>query len=193
MTNNLFNNLNVVSGEVKVETIRESFGLEVSGAFKITKGNFQQEFSYYARLYETQYKNYIGLDDSNVDTEKCNLGGLPIDSLDSLKNTLSNSGLKTLSDSLGFDYDERDNAMYTTVQKHKDFIKCYGKKAIVWNLLNAEEQRVVKVKHAIENYDTLHDQHKYNLGFNKLDDDGNLIKGYVPTLEELKELLESLT
>jgi hypothetical protein len=189
---NLFNGLQVVSGEVKVETLREGFGLEVSGAFKITKGNFQQEFSYYARLYETQYKNYIGVDDSNVDEGKCNLGGLPIDSLDSLKNTLSNSGLKTLSNSLGFNYDERDNAMYTTVQKHKDFIKCYGKKAIVWNLLNAEEQRVVKVKHAIENYDTLHDQHKYNLGVIKLDDDGNLIKGYVPTLEELKELLESL-
>lgn len=44
MTNNLFNNLQVVSGEVKVETIREGFGLEVNGMFKMTKGNFEQNF-----------------------------------------------------------------------------------------------------------------------------------------------------
>lgn len=194
---NLFNGLQVVSGEVKVETLREGFGLEVTGAFKISKGNFEQTFSYFARMYETHYKGYIGIEDGNVDTEKCNIGGLPIDSLEQLKKTLSESGLKTLSDSLGFTFEERDNAMYATVQKHKDFIKCYGKKAIVWNLLSAEEQRIVRVQHVIENYDTLNDQYKCNLGVMypsliKLDDDGNPIKGYVPTLEELKELLESL-
>ena len=82
--------------------------------------------------------------------------------------------------------------MYSTIQKHKDFIKCYGKKAIIWNLLSAEEQRVVKVNHAITNYDTIHDSYKYNLGIIKTDEDGNTINGYVPTLEELKELAESL-
>jgi hypothetical protein len=193
MTNNLFNNLQVVSGEVEVETIREGFGLEVNGAFKMTKGNFQQEFSYYARLYETNYKNYIGVDDSNVDEETCSLGGLPIDSINQLKKTLSESGLRTLSDSLGFSSHETDKGMYNTIQKHKDFVKSYGKKAVVWNLLSEEEQRVVKVKHAIDNYDTTHASHKYNLGIVKLDDNGNSISGYVPTIDELKELLESLT
>lgn len=192
MTNNLFNNLQVVSGELEVETIREGFGLEVNGAFKMTKGNFQQEFSYYARLYETNYKNYIGVDDSNVDEETCNLGGLPIDSIDQLKKTLSDSGLRTLADSLGFSYQERDKGMYKVIQNHKDFIKSYGKKAIVWNLLSEEEQRVVKIKHAITNYDTVHASHKYNL-LVKLDENGVTISGYVPTIEELKELLESLT
>ena len=192
MTNNLFNNLQVVSGELEVETIREGFGLEVNGAFKMTKGNFQQEFSYYARLYETNYKNYIGVDDSNVDEETCNLGGLPIDSIDQLKKTLSESGLRTLADSLGFSYQERDKGLYKVIQNHKDFIKSYGKKAIVWNLLSEEEQRVVKIKHAITNYDTVHASHKYNL-LVKLDENGVTISGYVPTIEELKELLESLT
>jgi hypothetical protein len=192
MTNNLFNNLQVVSGELEVETIREGFGLEVNGAFKMTKGNFQQEFSYYARLYETNYKNYIGVDDSNVDEETCNLGGLPIDSIDQLKKTLSESGLRTLADSLGFSYQERDKGMYKVIQNHKDFIKSYGKKAIVWNLLSEQEQRVVKIKHAITNYDTVHASHKYNL-LVKLDENGVTISGYVPTIEELKELLESLT
>lgn len=192
MTNNLFNNLQVVSGELEVETIREGFGLEVNGAFKMTKGNFQQEFSYYARLYETNYKNYIGVDDSNVDEETCNLGGLPIDSIDQLKKTLSESGLRTLADSLGFSYKERDKGLYKVIQNHKDFIKSYGKKAIVWNLLSEEEQRVVKIKHAITNYDTVHASHKYNL-LVKLDENGVTISGYVPTIEELKELLESLT
>jgi hypothetical protein len=193
MTNNLFNGLQVVSGEVTVETITESFGLEVSGKYKMTKGNFQQDFSYYARLYKTQYENYVGVDDSNVDEEKCTLGGLPIDSIYQLKKTLSESGLKTLSDSLGFSYDEQNRGMYETVQKHKDFIKCYGKKAIIWNLLSTEEQRVVRIEHAIENYNTIHDQHKYSLGVVKKDEIGNTINGYVPTIEELKELLESLT
>jgi|Laugrespbdmm15sd_2_1035082.scaffolds.fasta_scaffold16224_2 hypothetical protein len=193
MTNNLFNNLQVVSGEVEVETIRESFGLEVNGMFKMTKGNFQQEFSYYARLYETNFKNYIGVDDSNVEEEICNLGGLPIDSIDQLKKTLSESGLRTLADSLGFSYQERDKGLYKVIQNHKDFVKSYGKKAIVWNLLSEEEQRVVKIKHAITNYDTTHVSHKYNLGFVKLDDNGDKINNYVPTIEELKELLESLT
>lgn len=193
MTNNLFNNLQVVSGEVKVETIREGFGLEVNGIFKMTKGNFEQEFSYYARMYETTYKDYIGVDDSNVEEESCNLGGLPVDSISQLKQTLENSGLRTLSNSLGFSYDEQNRGMYETVQKHKDFIKLHGKKAIVWNLLSAEEQRVVKIEYAIENYDTCHAQHKYNLGIIKTDEIGNTINGYVPTLEELQELLESLT
>jgi hypothetical protein len=193
MTNNLFNNLSVVSGEVKVETIREGFGLEVNGMFKMTKGNFEQEFSYYARLYETSYKNYIGVDDSNVDDEKCSLGNLPVDNIVQLKKTLSESGLTTLSNSLGFSYEDKVKGMYATIQKHKDFIKCYGKKAIVWNLLNAEEQRVVKIEHAIENYETIHDQYKYNLGIIKTDEIGNIINGYVPTVEELQELLESLT
>lgn len=194
MTNNLFNNLqSVVSREVQVETLREDFGLEVNGAFKVTKGNFQQDFSYYARLYKTQYKNYVGVDDSNVEEEKCTLGDLPIDCISQLKKTLSDSGLRTLSDSLGFSYEEQNRGMYETVQKHKDFIKCYGKKAIVWNLLSAEEQRVVRIEHAIENYDTIHDQHKYSLGIVKKDEIGNTINGYVPTREELQELLESLT
>ena len=192
MTNNLFNNLQVVSGELEVETIREGFGLEVNGAFKMTKGNFQQEFCYYARLYETNYKNYIGVDDSNVDEETCNLGGLPIDSIDQLKKTLSESGLRTLADSLGFSYQERDKGLYKVIQNHKDFVKSYGKKAIVWNLLSEQEQRVVKIKHAITNYDTVHASHKYNL-LVKLDENGVTISGYVPTIEELKELLESLT
>lgn len=192
MTNNLFNGLQVVSGEVTVETVRESFGLEVNGAFKVTKGNFQQEFSYFARTYNTNYENYIGIDDSNIDDENCTLGGLPIDSISQLKKTLSESGLTTLSNSLGFSYAEKEKAMYSIIQKHKDFIKCYGKKAIVWNLLSKEEQRVVQVNHAITNYDTIHDQYKYNLGITKLDEEGNPINGYVPTLEELKELAESL-
>ena len=192
MTNNLFNNLQVVSGELEVETIRESFQLEVNGMFKMTKGNFQQEFSYYARLYETNFKNYIGVDDSNIEEETCNLGGLPIDSIDQLKKTLSDSGLRTLADSLGFSYQERDKCLYKVIQNHKDFIKCYGKKAIIWNLLSTEEQRVVKLKYAIDNYDTTPTSHKYNL-LVKLDENGDTINNYVPTIEELKELLESIT
>lgn len=191
-TNNLFNGLQLVSGEVKVETLRESFGLEVNGAYKMIKGNFEQEFSYYARLYKSNYENYVGVDDYNVDDEKCNLGGLPIDNIDQLKRTLSESGLSTLASSIGFTEEEKDKAMYQTIQNHKDFIKCYGKKTTLWDLLSKEEQKLVQVKHVIDNYDTCQDYQKSSLCIVREDEFGNTIKNYVPTLEEVKELAKEL-
>lgn len=189
--NNLFSGLQVVGGETKIVSISETASVEVSGKFSMERGNFKQEFSYWARTYE-KFGNYAKVDDYDTENHKCTLGELPIDSLGALKTTLTNSGLITLSNSLGFSSEEIVAAMHQHIQDHKIFKAVYGKKVLLWDLLSAEEKQVANLKYVVANYEKCSDYQKRDCGVNVLDDEGNVVANGVPTKGILEFVLGEL-
>lgn len=188
---NLFNGLQVVGGETKIVSITETASVEVCGKFSMERGNFKQEFSYWARTCE-KFSNFAMIDDYETDYHKCTLGELPIDSLGALKTTLTNSGLTTLSNSLGFSDKEVVDAMHQHIQNHKIFKAVYGKKAELWELLTKEEQEGEMLLYVINNYDTCEDWFKRQYDIVGVDEEGNNIPNYTPTKEELQKKFSSL-
>jgi hypothetical protein len=184
MTNNLFNGLQVVSGEVKGELLNDAVDISVSlrGEVAVTKGNFEQSFTYWCNNCEETRFGFVDCDDWDYDEQSTKLGGLPIDNLHQLKQTLETSGLRTLSNSLGFDDAEKRKAIFLAVENSK-----------FWRALTDAEQKVVRLGYTIENFDTCGEHDKRNFGIKSYDEDGEEIRNYVPTLEELKALKETLT
>lgn len=188
---NLFNGLKVVGGVIKVTTISETASVEVSGRFTLERGNFKQDFSYWARTYE-RYDNHAKIDDFDTEEHKCSLGELPIDSLSALKTTLTNSGLTTLANSLGFSNEEVIAAMRFHVQNHKIFKAVYGKKIILWDLLSAEEQVEETLAYILNNYDSCPNYVKQQCGIVVVDEEGNVVPNAIPTKDQVREKYLSL-
>lgn len=190
--NDLFKGLQIVGGETKIVSITETASVEVSGRFSMERGNFKQEFSYWARTYE-KFGNFAKIDDYETEQEKCTLGELPIDSLSKLVQTLNDSGLTTLGNSLGFTNEEITSAMRHHIQEHKIFKAVYGKKSELWDLLTKEEQQAEILVYTINNYDTCGDWYKRQCDVVVLDEEGNAIPNAIPTIEQLKEKFEQLS
>ena len=196
MTNNLFNGLQVVSGEVKTNLLNESTDISVSlrGEVEVSKGNFEQSFTYWANNCEMTQFGVVNCDEYNYEENSTKLGGLPIDSLHQLKQTLQTSGLTTLANSLGFDDAEIKKAIFSAVENSKGFKKQFGKNAKFWRALTDAEQKLVRLGYVIDNFDTCYEHDKRQFGIKSYDEeDDEEIKNYVPTLEELKALKETLT
>lgn len=195
MTNNLFNGLQVVSGEVKTNLLNESTDISVSlrGEVEVSKGNFEQSFTYWANNCEMTRFGLVDCDDYDYEENSTKLGGLPIDSLHQLKQTLQNSGLTTLANSLGFDDAEIKKAIFSAVENSKGFKKQFGKNAKFWRALKPLEQTIVRLSYTIDNYATCHEHDKRQFGIKSYDDEGEEIKHYIATLDELKALKETLT
>jgi len=189
--NEVFKGLLVVGGEIKVTSVKETASVEISGRFIIERGNFKQEFSYWARTYE-QFGNFAKIDDYEYETQSTMLGDLPIDNLNKLIQTLNDSGLSTLANSLGFSQEDIANAMRIHVQNHKTFKLVYGKKVELWDLLTQEERQAEMLVHAINNYDTCDDWFKRQCGVVGIDEEGDVIPNYIPTKDELREKFLSL-
>ena len=192
--------LKIVQGEIKVENITEGFSLELHGKFKMQRGEFQQEVAYYGRMYVTRHDdNLIGIDDWEIqEIRNVKLGELPIDNIHNFKKTLSDSGLTTLSNSIGFNNEEETQAIYNAIQNHKDFKKCYGKKAILWNTLSVDEQKLYDLKFVCNNFTTCGDYMKKEVGKHygidtELDpNDANNYITIVPSLEVFQNKLAEL-
>ena len=195
MTNNLFNGLQVVSGEVKGQSLNDAVDISISlrGEVAVTKGNFEQTFSYWVNNCEQTRFGFVDCDDWDYDEQSTTLGGLPIDNISQLKQTLETSGLRTLANSLGFEETERRHAIFVAVESSKGFKKQFGKNAKFWRALTDAEQKLIRLGYVIDNFDTSHDHDKRNFGIKSYDEEGEEIRNYVPTLEELKMLKETLT
>ena len=195
MTNTLFNGLQVVSGEVKTNLLNESTDISISlrGEVQLTKGNFEQTFTYWVNNCEMTRHGFVDCDDYDYEQNETKLGGLPIDSLHQLKQTLQTSGLTTLANSLGFNDDEIKKSLFSAVENSKGFKKEFGKNAKFWRALSNAEQTLVRLNYTIDNYATCHEHDKRQFGIKSYDDEGEEIKNYVATLEELKMLKQTLT
>lgn len=189
--NELLKGLLVVGGVNKVTSVSETASVEVSGRFTIERGNFKQEFSYWARTYE-KFGVLAKVDDYEYETQSTMLGDLPIDNLDRLIQSLNDSGLSTLAKGLGFSQEDIATAMYIHIQNHKYFKAVYGKKVVLWDLLSAKEQEEETLAHVLNNYDTCGDWLKRQCGVVGVDEEGNTIPNYIPTKDELREKFLSL-
>jgi hypothetical protein len=193
--------LKIVQGEIKVENVTEGFSLELHGAFKMQRGIFQQECSYYGRTYVSRFDdNIIGIEDWEIhEVKNVKLGELPIDCISTHKKSLESSGLTTLAKSIGFSDEEEKQALFNTILNHKDFKKCYGKKVILWNALSKEEQKLYELKFICKDFDKCGEYLKKEVGKHygidtELDpnDDKNYIT-FIPSLEVFQAKLLELT
>jgi hypothetical protein len=188
----ILNGLSFVSGDTKTEVVKESFSAELGAEYKMTKGNFSQNFSFWCRVYKSKYKGFANIDDLYNDERSCMLGNIPIDNINKLKETLKSSGLSTLADSLGFTRDECRKAEYNIIQNHTMFKACFGNETKLWELVPKEQQEKIKLQYVIDNYDSVADYEKKGCGVEVVDGVGNIIADAVPTKEQLIEKLESL-
>ena len=197
----LANGLKIVQGEIKVENITEGFSLELHGAFKMQRGEFQQECSYYGRMYVSRFDdNIIGIDDWEIqEVKNVKLGELPIDDINPFKKNLREIGLRTLSNSIGFSDEEESQALFNTIVNHKDFKKMYGKKATLWNLLSKDEQKLYELKFICKDFDKCGEYLKKEVGKHygidtELDPEcANSYITIVPSLEVFQAKLAELT
>ena len=187
----LLEELFVTSGTIGVTSVSETASVEVSGKFIMQRGNFKQEYSYWARTYE-KLDNHAKIDDYEYEIQSTTIGDLPIDNVCKLINSLKESGLDTIASHIGFNDDEVTKAIYIHIQNHKIFKAVYGKKVMLWDLLTQEEQQGEMLLHAINNYDTCGEYMKRQCGVVVLDDEGNAIPNAIPTIEQLKEKFSSL-
>jgi hypothetical protein len=189
---NLLKDLLVLGNETKMTSVSETASVEVSGRFTLSKGNFKQEFSYWARTYD-KLVGFAKIDDYETEEHKCSLGELPIDSLSKFTQSLHDSGLDTIANAIGFSDDEVRQAMYEHIQQHKIFKAVYGKKVILWDRLTQEEQQREMITYVIANYDTCGEYLKRQCGVNVFDEEGNVVPNGVPSKEILTFVYGELT
>jgi hypothetical protein len=192
--NEIFKGLSV-SDKVTSETINEDFSLELSGKFKMTKGSFSQVRTFWGKIYKMRYDGYVYFEDVDGEEFEAMLGNVPVDNVNKLKESLSNSGLTTLANNIGFSYEEFRKAAIEAMSKQKMFLLVFGKKTKCWESLPKEEQFKIELKFAIDNYDddTLVGYHfKKRFGIEVVDGVGNIIPDAVPTKEQMIEKLETL-
>lgn len=189
---NLLKGLLVVGGEIKMTSVSETASVELSGRFTIERGNFKQEFSYWARTYN-QLDNHVRIDDYEYEIQSASLWDLPIDNLHKLIQSLKDSGLNTLASKVGFSDEEIVQGIYQHIQSHKILKAVYGKSVILWDALTKEQKQLEYTKFAIKNFDKCPEYIKRECGFVGVDEEGNTIPNYIPTKEELQKRLEELS
>lgn len=190
--NELLKDLLVVGNETKMTSVTETASVEVGGKFIIEKGNFKQEFSYWARTYD-KLVGFAKIDDYETEEGDANLGELPIDSLSKFTQSLHDSGLDTIANAIGFSDDEVRKAMYEHIQQHKIFKAVYGKKVILWDRLTQEEQQRETIAYVLANYDTCGEYLKRQCGVNVFDEEGNVVPNGIPSKEILTFVYGELT
>jgi hypothetical protein len=182
---NIFSGLEVLNGEVSSKILGDSFHLNLSGEIEVTKGNLTCTYNFWCNTFEYNYaENLIGFDDVDWDFCGAKLGNLPIDSLNTLKSKLAESGLTTLANSLEISGGEIRKQICLHLASNKTLIKVYGKKFRVFENLSEEEQTILKLDYVISTYDNRGIYEKTQFNITEDDEEGKKI---VPTLEQLIE------
>lgn len=190
--NELLKDLLVVGKETKVVSVSETASVEVSGKFTLQRGNFVQEFFYWARTYD-KFDKFAKVDDYESEDRDARLGDLPIDNLNKFIQSLHDSGLDTIANAVGFTNEEVRQAMYQHIQQHKIFKAVYGKKVILWDLMTKREQQAANIREVLSNYEGASEHLKRSCELTYVDEEGNVTPNYNPTIEELQKRLEELS
>lgn len=185
-------------GEVASEDFGGGFRVEINGSFIIKKGELSYKQYFYSQLSTMQYKNCVCSDESYLDgTDDYKLGGLVIDNLTNLKNSLKDSGLSTIANSLEISDEDVRKQMFIRIANSELFKKVFGEDALLWDILEEDEKDFIKLEYAIERYDDLNEYASCLSKYVKLEEeeqeDGTVKKKRIkPTLEELKNALVEL-
>lgn len=184
---NLFNGIAPISGELVVKSLSENASLSLGGVFTLQKGSYTEEFYYNAMVCQSnRFKGFVVVDDIDFDSNgTTSLGSLKIDNIYKFRESLQNSGLTSLSDSLHFSREEIENACNQIIAQSK-LVKKAFKGLVLFDALSLEEQNLVRLSYIIEKYKDASDYQKKEL-LDIRDEEGNQL---VPTLEQLIELYQ---
>ena len=178
--------------QVQSSNANLSVSPEFYGTIDISKGALKMKISFYARLYKTRYENFVSLDDWDVqETSNIEFDGIPVDDLESLKESMRNSGLSTLAKGLEIDDDQIKKEIVIQIGQSELFKTIYGKTAVMQDNLSDEEKNKIYLKYAIDNYysDNAKSAKREINMFLVEDQEGNKI---TPSQEQLVEMYNQL-
>lgn len=194
---NLFEQFANSGKEIIAKDLKMGFRVEFSGSVTINKGSLSYRVDFYAYISKMSHDGYVSLEDFDCnETYEYSFAGMPIDSLSKLKESLRNSGLKTVAESLETCWVDDSKALCSAINNHPQFKEFFGD-AVLWDSLSDDERTIINLEKAIENYDNTT---IYSLGMNKFNitkesenEDGNMVKTTeVAPLATLKEKLQEL-
>jgi hypothetical protein len=140
--------------EVTSSNANLSVSPEFYGAMDISKGALTMKIHFWAKLYKMKYNNCISLDDWDINNKTdISFGDIPIDNLSSLKTMLNNSGLTTIANGLDINTNEEKKEICIQLEQSKIFKDIFGKKAKIFNNLSENEQKNIRLKFVIDNYE----------------------------------------
>jgi hypothetical protein len=184
---NFLSNFENKNTEVKSTNANLSVSPEFYGEIEILKGSLKMKIAFFARVYKSKLENCIHIDDWDINEKKdITFGGMPIDNLDKLKETMNNSGLTTMARGLEITDNEFKKEICVQLEQYKAFKEIFGKKARMAELLSNEERRKLHLEYFINNYEEFTISSTYIADFLIIDEDGNKS---MPTVEQLKQML----
>jgi hypothetical protein len=186
---NFLSNFANTNAEVTSSNAVLSVSPEFFGSIDVHKGSLKMTISFYARMYASKYRNYIRLDDWDINsTTDISFADMPIDSLSALKTMLSSSGLTTVANGLEVSNDDYRKEIATQIGQSKQFIDLFGKRAKMFDALSETQKKKVWLEYAIENYE------KLSVNSEEIKDLVIIEEGIklIPTLEQIKEVYNNL-
>ena len=146
--NELFKNFNNGNQKVSSKEFTAYPTVNFHGEITLIRGGLEQEVSYTSGLYEMNIKGYVSIEDWDIQEELSNsFNGLPIDDLHAFKNTLKESGLQTLSDSLTIPNTDMTQQLALQLMSTSIFKKVFGKNTIIFDSLSDDEKKIVNLTH----------------------------------------------
>lgn len=172
------------NAKVTSEVKGDNSSITCAGYLTLTKGIISMEISYWSGVHKTSYNGYAGLDDVDWNTESEYVNGIPVDSLNKFRDSLTSMGLSRVSDSMVISDKEIINEIAKAIESSDLFNYVY-KDYKLFELQSDEKQKEIVLDYAIENYDkiTTYTLYRYGLCNSRENEDK-------PTLEELIKIKE---
>jgi hypothetical protein len=184
---NFLSNFANVSKEVTSDNANVSIDPEFYGTIDITKGLLKMTIHFWAKLYKLQYENCVAINDWDInDVRNVSFGGLPVDDINKLKQTMRESGLGTVAEGLEISNEDNRKEIAKQIPQSKIFKLVYGDDVKMFELLSDEEVAKIRLKFAIDNYDKMKPTSHEIKDIVKINEHGYAI---MPTLDELKAML----
>jgi len=175
--------------QVQSSNANLSVSPEFHGTIDISKGALKMKIGFYAKLYKTKYENFVSLDDWEVhDESNIEFDGIPVDDINALRQSMTNSGLSTLAKGLEINNNQIKKEIATQIGQSKPFKAVYGKTAVMHDTLSDEDKKKVWLKYAIDNYHSNNAKIEINM-FSSEDEEGNKV---APSYEQLVEMYNQL-
>ena len=151
---NFLSNFTNTNTEITSTNPKLQASAEFHGTIDICKGLLNMTICFYSRLFNYKYENYIGIDDwETTEIIDIKFNGIIIDDIDKLKNSMISSGLSTLAESLTITNSEIKTEIANQIEQSSIFKAVYGKKAIMFDNLSENEQKNIRLKFVIDNYE----------------------------------------
>ena len=177
--NKLFKNFNNGNQKVSSKEFTAYPTVNFHGEITLIRGGLEQEVSYTSGLYEMNIKGYVSIEDWDIQEHLSNsFNGLPIDDLHAFKNTLKESGLQTLSDSLTIPNTDMTQQLALQLMSTSIFKKVFGKNTIIFDSLSDDEKKIVNLTHflAEDRFEKLTASSYILKDYVTTDEDGNKVK-----------------